>query len=562
MGNKYAIGIDYGSLSGRAVLVNLSTGEEVASAVLEYPHGVIDEVLPDGYTKLPPDWALEDPQDYLDVLSTTIPSILQKSGVSAENVVGVGLDVTASTILPILKDGTPLCFLEEYKHNPHSYMKMWKHHAAQEHANRLNAVALARREPFMERYGNKLSSEWALAKGLQILEEAPEIYHKMDRFIEATDWLVMKLTGKEVRSSCSAGYKACWSKREGYPSREFLRAVNKEFEGFLEEKMGRPDQIQPIGNRAGRLTAEGAALTGLREGIAVAVGNVDAHVALPSVGITDEAKMLMIMGTSTCHIFLGTKEVTVPGICGYVEDGIIPGYFGYEAGQSCVGDHFAWFIENCLPASYEKAAQAEGVNIHKYLREKAKKLVPGESGLLALDWWNGNRSILTDFDLTGVLLGMTLLTKPEEIYRALIEATAYGTRTIIENFEEYGLPIRELYATGGISQKDEMMMQIYADVTGREIRISGSEQGPAVGSAMWGAVAAGSEEGGFDTIQDAAKVIAKVKETIYRPIPENKKIYDELYAEYKHLHDYFGRGENNVMKRLKDLKKKVIAEKQ
>lgn len=559
MSKKYAIGVDYGTLSGRAVLVELDTGNELASAVLEYPHAVMDEYLPDGVTKLGPDWALEHPQDYLDVLSATIPAVLEEAKVSADDVVGIGIDFTACTILPTLADGTPLCFLDEYKSNPHAYVKLWKHHAAQDQANRINAIAEERGESWLPRYGNKLSSEWALAKGLQILEEDPELYKKMDRFMEATDWVVMQLCGEEKRSACTAGYKAGWSKREGYASKEFFKAINPGFENFIEEKMGK--DIYPIGYKAGEVDERAAKLTGLKVGTAVAVGNVDAHVALPALGIVDEAKMLMIMGTSTCHIFLGTEEKNVPGMCGVVEDGVLPGYFGYEAGQSCVGDHFAWFIDNCLPASYIDAAKAEGVNIHKYLREKAKKLRPGESGLVALDWWNGNRSILVDVDLTGVMLGMTLLTKPEEIYRALIEATAYGTRAIIDQFESNGLPIRELYAAGGISQKDEMTMQIYADVTNREIRIAGSTQAPALGSAMWGAVAAGAAKGGFDTIQDAAEKMARLKDVVYRPNPENVKLYDELYAEYKTLHDYFGRGSNDVMKRLKALKKRVIEEK-
>ena len=555
MSKKYSIGVDYGTLSGRAVLVDLETGQELAAAILEYPHAVMDEYLPDGKTKLGQDWALEHPQDYLDVLGYTIPKVLKETGVNAADVVGIGIDFTACTILPTLSDGTPLCFLDEYKSNPHAYIKLWKHHAAQDQANRINAVAEARGEKWLARYGGKLSSEWAYAKALQILEEDPALYARMDRFMEATDWVTMQLCGNEARSACTAGYKAGWSKREGYPPKEFFKAVNPAFENFIEEKMGK--EIYPIGAKAGEITEKAAKLTGLKVGTAVSVGNVDAHVALPPVGIVDEAKMLMIMGTSTCHVFLGTEEKNVPGMCGVVEDGVIPGYFGYEAGQSCVGDHFAWFIDNCLPAAYVNEAKEKGVNIHKFLREKAQKLRPGESGLVALDWWNGNRSILVDVDLTGMILGMTLLTKPEELYRALIEATAYGTRMIIDTFEDSGVPVKELFAAGGIAEKDPMTMQIYADVCNREIRISGSAQAPALGSAMFGAVAAGAASGGFDTIQDAAGVMAKVKDIVYRPIAENAAVYDELFAEYRTLHDYFGRGDNDVMKRLKNLKKKV-----
>jgi len=555
MGKKYSIGVDFGTQSGRSVLVEVDTGKEIATAVKYYPHGVMDEYLPDGVTRLEPDWALQHPQDYLDVLSETIPAILKESGVSADDVIGVGIDFTACTILPIKSDGTPLCFIDKYKSNPHAYVKLWKHHAAQDEANKLNEIAEKRGEEFLALYGGKISSEWFIPKVWQILDEAPEIYQEADKFIEAADWIILKLTGLERRNSCTAGYKAIWNKRKGYPSKEFFKALDPRLENVIDEKMSR--DIYPIGSKAGELTEAAAKLTGLKAGTAVAVANVDAHVAVPAVGIVEPGKMLMIMGTSTCHMLLGNEEKMVPGICGVVEDGIIPGYFGYEAGQSCVGDHFEWFVKNCVPAEYIKEAEEREVSIHKVLREKAQKLKVGESGLVALDWWNGNRSVLVDADLTGVIVGMTLTTKPEEIYRALIEATAYGTRMIIETFEENGIEIKELYAAGGIAEKDEFMMQIYSDVTNREIRISASPQTPALGSAMFGAVAAGKEKGGYDSIVEAAKYMAKVKDIVYRPDPKNVKVYDKLYAEYKLLHDYFGRGGNDIMKRLKNIKKEA-----
>lgn len=559
MGKKYTIGVDFGTQSGRAVLVEVDTGREVATAVKEYPHGVMDEYLPDGKTKLEPDWALQHPQDYLDVLAETIPAVLKEAGVSSEDVIGVGIDFTACTMLPIDKDGTPLCFYDEYKSHPHAYVKLWKHHAAQDEANRLNQIAAERGEEFLQRYGGKISSEWLFPKIWQILNEAPEIYERAAKFIEAADWIVLQLTGQEKRNSCTAGYKAIWHKRKGYPSKEFFRALDPRLENVVDEKLSR--DIYPIGTKAGEITERAARLTGLKPGTAVAVGNVDAHVAVPAVGITEEGKMLMIMGTSTCHMLLSKEEKMVPGICGVVEDGIIPGYMGYEAGQSCVGDHFEWFVKNCVPPAYVQEAKERGISVYKLLAEKAQKLAVGESGLVALDWWNGNRSVLVDVDLTGVIVGCTLLTKPEEIYRALIEATAYGTRMIIETFEEHGIPIYELYAAGGIAEKDPFMMQIYADVTNREIRISGSPQAPALGSAMFGAVAAGKERGGYDSIVEAAKVMAKVKDTVYRPIPENVRMYDKLYAEYKILHDYFGRGANDVMKRLKEIRRQATVAK-
>ena len=549
---KYAIGLDYGTLSGRAVLVDVKTGEELASSVYDYPHAVMDRTLPDG-TPLGHDWALQHPQDYLDVLAHTVPEVLKESGVSADDVIGIGTDFTACTVLPVKADGTPLCFLPEYRNRPHAYVKLWKHHAAQDKANQLNQIAQERGESWLQNYGGKISSEWAIPKLWQILDEDPEIYNAMDRFIEAADWIIWQLCGKETRNSCTAGYKAIWNKKTGYPSNDFFKALDPRLEHVVDEKLSR--DILPLGTRAGTLTAQAAKLTGLKEGTAVAVGNVDAHVCVPAVGIDGPGKMLAIMGTSTCHIMMGTEEHQVPGMCGVVEDGVMPGYFGYEAGQSCVGDHFAWFIDNCLPASYYEEAKQQGKNIHRYLREKAERQKPGESGLLALDWWNGNRSVLVDVDLTGMMLGMTLQTKPEEIYRALIEATAYGTRMIIENYREHGVPVEEFIASGGISQKDPMTMQIYADVIKMPIKIAGSLQGPALGSAIFGAVAAGEKAGGYRSVFDAARAMGKVKDTVYTPIPEHSAVYDKLFAEYRTLHDYFGRGANNVMKRLKEIKK-------
>ncbi len=551
---KYVIGVDFGTLSGRAVLVEVETGRELASAVYDYPHGVMDDKLPDG-TRLPADWALEHPQDYLDVFSHTIPQVLKEAGISSADVIGIGIDFTACTVLPVKRDGTPLCFLPEFEHNPHAYVKLWKHHAAQDQANRVNQTAAAMGEDFLARYGGKISSEWMIPKALQILEEEPHIYDAMDYFIEAADWVVWQLTGVQTRNSCTAGYKALWHKQKGYPDKTFFAALDPRMENFVAEKLDCP--ITPLGSRAGQITAKAAALTGLAEGTAVAVGNVDAHVTVPAVKIDGEGKMLAIMGTSTCHMLLGTEEKTVPGMCGVVEDGICPGFFGYEAGQSCVGDHFAWFIENCLPADYAEQAKQEQKNIYVFLREKAQKLSPGESGLLALDWWNGNRSVLVDADLTGVMLGMTLSTKPEEIYRALIEATAYGTRKIIETFRENGVPVTEFYASGGISQKDPMTMQIYADVIGMPIKIAGSTQGPALGSAIFGAVAAGKEKGGYDDVFEAGQRMGKLKDTVYLPNPKAQAVYDKLYAEYNLLHDYFGRGENTVLKRLKAIKREA-----
>jgi len=549
--------VDFGTESGRVVLVDVANGEEVATAIHPYANGVIDERLPESGVRLEPDWALQDPNDYLEVFRHAIPAALQASGVDPEDVVGLGIDFTACTMLPTKADGTPLCFLPAWRSQPHAWVKLWKHHAAQPEANKLNQIAREQGYTFLERYGGKISSEWFFPKAWQILDEAPAVYAAADRLIEAADWVVWQLTGVETRNECTAGYKAMWSKRDGFPPDAFFKALDPRLEHIVDEKMSRT--LVPLGARAGGLTDEAARWTGLRRGTAVAVANVDAHVAVPAATVLEPGRMVIIMGTSNCHMVLGTEEHVVPGICGFVQDGIIPGFAGYEAGQSCVGDSFAWFVENCVPGAYEREAEARGVSVHQLLEEQAAQLKPGASGLLALDWWNGNRSVLVDADLTGVLLGMTLATKPEEIYRALIESTAYGTRVIIDNFAANDTPVSEIVAVGGLPERNKLLMQIYADVSGRPFRLTGTGQGGAFGAAMHGAVAAGAAAGGYDSIVDATRKMARMREETFSPIPENQAIYDRLYREYLTLHDYFGRGANDVMKRLKQLKETVLA---
>jgi L-ribulokinase len=556
--HKYAIGVDFGTLSGRAVIVDVANGKELATFVHDYSNGVIDENLPDTDIRLEPDWALQDPNDYIEVFKNTIPAVLEESGVDPADVIGVGIDFTACTMLPTKTDGTPLCFLPEWRDNPHAWVKLWKHHAAQPEANQLNEAAReAGFGSILDRYGGKISSEWFFPKVWQILDEAPEVYAAADRLLEAADWVVWQLTGVETRNSCTAGYKAMWSKSEGFPPPAFFKALDPRLENLVDEKMKR--EIMPLGAKAGGITAQAAEWTGLKEGTAVAVANVDAHVAVPAATVTDTARMVMIMGTSICHMVVGESEEIVPGMCGVVQDGILPDLPGFEAGQSCVGDHFQWFVENCVPESYENEARHKRISIHELLEEKAAAQKPGESGLLALDWWNGNRSVLVDVDLTGMMLGMTLLTRPEEIYRALIEATAYGTRLIIETFNQNNVPIRELIATGGLPDRNKLLMQIYADVTGLPIYIPEATQIGALGSAMHGAVAAGAANGGYDSIVEASLNMARLRDESYQPLSENKAVYDQLFTEYVTLHDYFGRGDNDVMKRLKILRAEVRA---
>ena len=430
-GEAYAIGIDFGTESGRAVLVDCADGRECATQIYSYEHGVIDERLPTPHSEvaLDPDWALQDPADYVRTLQQTVPALLAETGIDPGRVIGIGIDFTACTMLPTLADGTPLCELGELRAEPHAWVKLWKHHAAQPEADRINAVAAERGEPWLRRYGGRISSEWFFAKALQILDEAPGVYARADRLIEAADWIVWQLTGVETRSSCTAGYKAMWSKHEGFPDNAYFAALDSRFEHVVDEKLSR--QIAPIGSLAGGLCERASAWTGLPAGTPVAVANVDAHVSAPAVTVTLPGTLVAIMGTSICHILLGNDLADVDGMCGVVEDGVMPGLFGYEAGQSAVGDIFAWFVDHAVPRSYYERAAECGLDVHEVLAQDAAELRPGESGLLALDWWNGNRSVLVDTDLRGLLLGMTLATRAPEIYRALIEATAFGSSVVI-----------------------------------------------------------------------------------------------------------------------------------
>jgi len=540
---RFALGLDFGTESGRAVLVDVNTGEEVATAVHEYADGAMDRALPDG-TPLPPDWALQNPQDYLETLHHAVPAVLSSAAIAPEEVIGIGTDFTSCTMLPTDAAGTPLCLKPEWRSNPHAWVKLWKHHAAQPEADRINETARRRGEQWLSRYGGKYSSEWFFSKVWQILDEAPEVYQAADRMIEGADWIVWQLAGEETRNLCTAGYKALHDSRAGWVSDAFLAALDPRLKHVIDEKMKR--DLVPLGASAGELTAEMAKLAGLKAGTPVAVANVDAHVSVPAAGIAEAGKMLMIMGTSICHMLLGAESKPVEGMCGVVEDGILPGFFGYEAGQSGAGDILAWFVRTFTPAA--------GDAVHAKLEAEAAKFKPGESGLVALDWWNGNRSILVDTHLSGMLLGATLATTPVEIYRALIEAIAFGTRMIVDSFEKHGVAVNELYGCGGMAEKNALLMQIFADVTGRPIKTARSSQTPALGSAMFGAVAAGRRGGGYDTIFEAIPKMGGVRDLMYHPDPKRHTVYNALYAEYAQLHDYFGRGDNEVMRRLRAMR--------
>ena len=553
--DQFVVGVDFGTLSGRAVVVRVSDGEELASAVYEYPHAVIDAYLPGSDQPLPSDWALQHPADWIGVLQHAVPQAVGASGVAVEDVIAIGTDFTACTVLPTDADGTPLCELERLKDRPHAWPKLWRHHAAQPHADRINALAHELGEPWINRYGGRISSEWEFAKALQVLEDDPETYMATARWIEAADWIVWQLAGVETRNACTAGYKGIY--QDGaYPRPEFLARLNPGFADFAESRLG--DKLSALGSPAGALTARAASWTGLNAGIVVAVGNVDAHVSAPAATAVAPGQMLAVMGTSTCHVMPSDVLADVAGMCGVVDGGIIAGLYGYEAGQSGVGDIYAWWVNNNVPHAYHLVAAERGESIHAYLTYLAAKEPVGAHGLLALDWQSGNRSILVDHHLSGMLVGLTLATRPEQIYRALLEATAYGTRRIIDAFTEAGVPVTDFIAIGGLL-KNQFLMQLYADVIGRPISVALSEQGPALGSAIHAAVAAGA----YPDVPAASQAMGRVHRHAYLPDPDRQRAYDQLYADYRHLHDYFGHSEssggNEVMHRLRALRDRAAS---
>ena len=536
----YAIGLDYGTLSARAVLADTANGRILAQREYAYPHGVITqwqgETLKQG-------WALQHPADYLEALYQIVPGVMEEAGILPEEVVGIGLDFTASTTLPVDKGGMPLCFYKEYETNPHALVKLWKHHGAQKQADEMTRVARETNQPWLAAYGGKVSCEWAFPKLWELLEEAPDLYAAMDEWMEAGDWMVLQLTGKRTRSASCAGYKSLY--QHGYPSEAYFGALDPRLRHVIQEKYKTPSS--PIGTKAGELTAIMAERLSLRPGIPVAVANVDGPVCAPAAGLAGLGQMLAIIGTSTGLFVLGEQEtpLTIPGMCGGVRDGVLPGYTAYESGQCCVGDMFAWFCRNALPRDYDEAAAREGIPVQSYLTRLAATLKSGQSGLLALDWWNGNRSILVDSELTGLILGLTLQTRPEEIYRALLESTAFGVRVIMENYRAFGLPVKELVATGGISRKNPLAMQIYADVLQIPVHVASAEQGAAFGAAIFGAAV-----GQGESIEKAAGRMRSPYAATYWPNPEHQAVYDQLYGVYCRLHDVMGREENSPMKEL------------
>lgn len=549
---KYAIGLDYGTLSVRALLVNIETGEETGVSVYEYPHGVMDRQLPTGEA-LPSGWALQHPQDYREGLIHTVKAVMAAGGVLAEEIVGIGVDFTGSTVLPVRDDGYPLCLLDEFKREPHAYVKLWKHHGGEREAEQIEQLAKVREEEWLPLYGGKVSSEWMLPKVMETLHEAETVFACADRFVDAADWLVWQLTGEVNRSICTSGYKFFYHHEKGDLSKDFLRELDPRMENFVEEKIAAP--VKGIGEKAGTLTKEWADILGLVSGIPVGMGIVDAHASILGSGIAKPGEMMIVVGTSSCHMLLEEKEAPIPGICGVVKGGMVPGYFGYEAGQSCVGDQFAWFMDNCVPDGYIKEAEAAKISIHQLMVEKLKDYKAGQSGLVALDWFNGVRSPLVDFRLNGLILGLNLQTRPEDIYMAMIESTAYGTRLIMDQYEQAGIQIHSIVLGGGIPLKNPMLVQVYADILNRDVSVSGTSQASGLGAAILGISAAGESVTGYKDIYEIIEKIGKRSEKIWHPRKEQVDAYNSLYEEYKTLCDYFGKGANDVMKRLHEMRK-------
>ncbi len=533
----YAIGVDFGTESGRAVVLDLNSGKDLATSVVRYPSAVIDETLPSTGEQLPDDWALQDPDDWVTVIEQALPDVIAKADIPADAVVGLGVDFTSCTVLPVTGEGIPLSKIEHWRGRRHAWPKLWKHHAAQPVADRLNEVALERGEPFLERYGGRISSEWYFPKLISIWLEDREVYDGADGFIEATDWIVWYLTGVERRQTATAGFKAMWSPEEGLPPTEYFEAA---YPGFDRpgEKLG--NNFVPLGTRAGTLRPEVAARVGLPESVAVAVGNVDAWVSVPGVGVEEPGTFVVVIGTSICDMIVHPQETRLPGITGVVKDGILPGLYGYEAGQAAVGDMLAWFVERLAvdPGAYND------------FERKAAEIGPGETGLVALDWWNGNRTILADADLSGAIFGLGLHTTREQIYRALLESIAFGSRRIMDNFEEYGLELAQIVACGGIAERSPLMMQLLADTSGREVHVPEVNEIPARGAALFGAVAAGV----FEDIGSAIAATRPGSLRTYKPDAEAKKIYDGVYEIYRTLYDILGRSEVRLLHDLKRIR--------
>lgn len=542
---KYSIGIDFGTLSARALIADVKNGAVLEhTASFDYPHSVMSELcgkaLPEGY-------ALQHPSDYTDALCATIPAIIRDNGVSPEQIVGIGIDFTACTVLPVDSDGTPLCHRKEFADEPHAYAKLWKHTGAHKYSARIESIAASYGD-MLKISGGILSSEFMIPKIYETFVEARNVYDRAARFVNAGDYIASLLTASEVHSTAYATIKEHFDNAfgTGYPPRGFYAELDREF-ADMPDKLGRA--LSPVGTACGRLTKAWAERLGLCEGIAVATPIIDAHGAFGAAGIED-GRVIAALGTSAVVAVLSSNKKYVPAIHSHGYEATAPSLMTFEAGIRAMGDLYSWFVDNCLPREYFDEAARRGVSVHAYLRSLAEKARVGESGLIALDWWNGNRSVIPDDELSGMIVGLRLSTRPEEIYRALIEASAFELRRVCENYEENGISINNVIATGGIAAKDPMFMQILANVLKKEVGVLASSEATALGSAVFGAAAAG-------VYASVAEASARMKLPISRTYCPNSDsdAYDELYERFVELYDYFGR-QNNVMKFLNGFKNK------
>lgn len=548
----YAIGVDFGTASARVLLLDIRSGEEAAVAEFGYVHGVIADMLPGADEPLPADWALHDPGDYMAVLGAGIAAVLAEKPDAAAHVVGIGIDATSCTVLPVTDQGVPLCQLPTWRNRRHAWPKLWKHHSAQPIASRLTDVALERGEPFLARYGGRISSEWYFPKLIEIWLQDREVYDAAAGFVEVTDWVVWQLTGNERRSACAAAYKALWSGLHGLPSREYFEAA---YPGFSrpDEKLGR--SFLPLGRSAGYVRSDLAHQLGLPEHVSVAAGNVDSFVSFPGSGAESPGTYVMVVGTSICDMVVHPAEVALTGITGVAKDGILPGLYGYEAGQPAAGDMLAWFGDR-LSGGGSGTSTTDRL---PQLEQAAGELAPAATGLVALDWWNGNRSVLADADLSGVIAGLTLQTSAVHIYRALLESIAFGNRAIVDNFRQGGFPLEEIVACGGMAEKSPVLMQLFADVSGLPVTVPASAQVPARGSALFGAVAAGPQVSGFPGIADTARALRPGPGRKYVPDAAKTAVYGQVYQIWKGLHDTLGCSQVTWLHELKRLKQDAHA---
>ena len=529
---QYSIGLDYGTSSVRGLLVDVSSGEELASSVFPYPHGKAG-ILTD---ERDPDVARQHPQDYLDGATFVIRGVLEQASeayptFNPSQVIGLGVDTTGSTPIPVDADGTPLALKPEFVGSMAALVYLWKDHTGHAEAAEITALAAKMRPQYLLKCGGIYSAEWYWSKVLRCLRANPEVFEAAYTWVEHSDWLPAVLAGEThpdrlKRCICAAGHKAMFHPEwGGYPDEEFLTELDPR---LVRLRRTLPDHAFHVGEVAGTLSAEWAGRTGLPEGIPISVAAFDAHLGGVGSGIKPGV-LVKNIGTSTCDMMvapLGIDLADIPGLCGIVPESILPGFYGLEAGQSAVGDIFNWFVNEIQPIGHG----------HEDLTAGASKLLPGESGLLALDWHNGNRTILVDQRLTGGIIGLTLQTTPADMYRAWIEATAFGSRVIMERFEEYGQKVETIINCGGISVKNPLVMQIYADVMGRPIAISRSAQTAALGSAIAGAVAAGA----YPSFAEATDAMTALNPRVFQPDPDSQAVYDRLYALYHRIHDAFG----------------------